>query len=283
MIAGKTLMSDDEENETKVLEADRIETLYTYDSNDFLAGRQNPVKLEMEYWQDHDIHPYFVPMLPEYYDRTPWNAGPDPIKKEKKIAKLPDASAFLPSVSFVILASILCFLDWSGTYNMSLWISKTTFESGEWWRAITALFGHADIAHLTSNAGLVIVFGFLLSGYFGNLGFPFIPMLIGVAANIATVQHYPESTRLLGASGMLYGMVGLWLTIYLFKEENVSWGQKTMRVLAVALMLLFPTQFDPKTSYLAHGYGFLFGIIAGGLFSLIPTKPLNEIETRTYH
>lgn len=245
--------------------------------NDKMLKNTDPSQLaEVPTWRVLPEDPALQKYLPLEIDYTPVFAKEDPARKRREKLHLPDHRAFIPTALFLAAALILSILQWSPDHAWSLYLSKEKLIAGDYWRLVSAIFAHADMSHYLSNAGLIAFFGWLLTGYFGRLGFPFFSFAIGIAANAATITHYPEATRLVGASGMLYGMVGLWLTLFLIKEDSYSLREKVVRTFGVFLMLLFPTQFDPNTSYLAHGYGFLFGVIAGGIFYFIPTGPLSE-------
>ncbi|HWA87992.1 MAG TPA: rhomboid family intramembrane serine protease, partial [Opitutus sp.] len=84
------------------------------------------------------------------------------------------------------------------------------FGRGEWWRAFTALFLHADIGHLVSNAlGGLLVFSALVSTIGRRRGW----LLLGLAAvagNLAAAaMHYPDEYRSLGASTAIFAALGL--------------------------------------------------------------------------
>ena len=89
-------------------------------------------------------------------------------------------------------------------------------------------------------------------------------------SHIPTIALNPPAVRLLGASGVVYAMVGMWLTFYLTIETAYSFKMRLVRVVAFILVLLFPTTFEPTTSYLAHTFGFIFGVAAAGI--ILPSK-----------
>jgi rhomboid protease GluP len=131
-------------------------------------------------------------------------------------------------------------------------------------RAFGSLFIHADIGHLSSNLVLLIPFGWLLINYFGPLAFPVIAIIGGIITNIITIYIYKNDyyqTSLVGASGMAYAIVSQWIVLYLKWDRRYSLTERIIRSIGVAMMLLIPSQFSPKTSYLAHGVGFIVGII----------------------
>jgi len=133
-------------------------------------------------------------------------------------------------------------------------------------RLLTAVFTHSDFGHLLANAPLFLIFGWLLRSFFGSFGFPIMALVFGIISNLITVYYYAPTTRLLGASGMVYGMVAFWLVLYIRFDVDRSIPVRLFRVIAFSLIVMFPTTFVKTTSYLAHSAGFATGIIAGIIF-----------------
>lgn len=173
---------------------------------------------------------------------------------------------------FMAVALFVSVIDWQGGFSQSLAISqRDVFEGGKWWQAITALFLHADIVHLLSNGWLLVLFGWILKDFGTALAFPVLALGVGVATNIATVLTMPAHHRLLGASGMVYGMVAMWIVFYLYYSE-APLRLKWMGAIAFLLIVMFPDTFNPQVSYAAHGIGFGIGLIAGGLYCALQPR-----------
>lgn len=88
--------------------------------------------------------------------------------------------------------------------------SAAVFGRGEWWRAATALFLHADVGHLVSNllAG-VFAFSAVISA-FGRARAWACLAVAAVAGNLAVAgAHYPGPYRSLGASTAIFAGLGL--------------------------------------------------------------------------
>lgn len=178
------------------------------------------------------------------------------------LSRRPSATSALPLL-FLSLLFLLCtsMLN-NNSYSDFLWVShKTIFDKHEYWRLFTALFTHADFIHLLSNIPLYFFFGLFLYEYFGFLLFPIIPLLIGIIANACTVYFYPDDVRLVGASGMVYGMASLWLILYIYHDTDHTIPRRILRSTGFALIILFPSTYNPTTSYLVHAVGFFTGII----------------------
>lgn len=167
---------------------------------------------------------------------------------------------------------------WYTDMGQILWVSRhSIFHDAEYWRLLTAIFTHGDIGHLLANLPFVVIFAWLLRAYFGFLAFPLVSLLVGVVTNLATIALYPEHVRLIGASGMLYAMVAMWIAFYYRYEVRYSFGKKLQRIIGVLLVLFFPSAYDQGTSYLSHIFGFVFGLLAA--FILIKAGPYDRRNT----
>jgi membrane associated rhomboid family serine protease len=84
------------------------------------------------------------------------------------------------------------------------------FERGEWWRAGTALFLHADAGHVVSNAMIgLIVFTAVLKTLGRAAGWLLLAAA-SLAGNLAiAAASYPAAYRSLGASTAIFAGVGL--------------------------------------------------------------------------
>ncbi len=84
------------------------------------------------------------------------------------------------------------------------------FEGGEGWRALTALFLHADLGHLVSNAlsGL-FVFAAVVTTWGRGRGWLLLAVA-SVAGNlVAAAAHYGSDYRSIGASTAVFAALGL--------------------------------------------------------------------------
>lgn len=184
-------------------------------------------------------------------------------------------------VQIFMLMLVFSIVYWSYPQGEYLWASgETVFQKNELWRLVTALFTHGDIAHLLANGWLFILFGWMLRSYFGFMAFPLLSFGAGIITNGVTVYLYHPAVRLIGASGMVHGMVAIWIVWYIFFDRERRPGQRILRATGFSLAMLVPAVVKPEVSYLAHGVGFLAGIILSLLF-LVPVKRrVEKIEER---
>ena len=115
--------------------------------------------------------------------------------------------SILPIGIWIYLSYALSSFHWKENYNSSLWVNRSVIMEGEYWRLVTSIMVHANFGHFLSNFFLLFVFGVLLHNYYGKLAFPFVSLVIGIITNFLTIYFYPIETKIVGASGMIYGMV----------------------------------------------------------------------------
>jgi rhomboid protease GluP len=205
----------------------------------------------------------------------PWEFKAKPRAILGPMDKFPALGWMLPGLIFLSLAFGVSVFSWNDRSIETATSGFDLFHNGQLFQLLTALFAHGSIEHFLSNALPLLVFSWLLAGYFGFWLFPVVPLVIGVLSNLVTVSVYAPNVRLLGASGMIYGMVALWLVLFLKFSKNVNWVVKVMRSAGFVLLLLFPTQYEPHVSYLAHASGFAVGVGAG--FVVLPFVKTNSV------
>ena len=152
--------------------------------------------------------------------------------------------------------------------------SHADLTNGQWWRWFTAIWLHADLGHLASNA----VFGFLLLGLsMGRYGTGLSLLaayLAGASANLISELIYTDKRQGLGASGMVMGALGLLAVQSFWPRQKAPLGKKYLiGGIAAGIMLFALLGLAPGTNVIAHLAGFIVGIISGALLSLAKVRP----------
>lgn len=134
-------------------------------------------------------------------------------------------------------------------------------SQGEWWRLVTAVFLHGDIAHLATNLAVgFVLLGLALGRYGTGIG-ALAALLAGVAGNVLVWLLCSPPRAGLGASGMVLGALGLvaaqWFALRAFHPRIWVTG------LAAGGMLFVLLGLSPGTDVLAHAGGFAGGLLLG--------------------
>jgi len=143
---------------------------------------------------------------------------------------------------------------------------------GEWWRLFTAMWLHADAAHLASNATFGLVLLGLAMGRFGTGIGLMAAYLAGFGGNLAVWWlSKPTGPGSLGASGMVMGALGL-LAAQSFSLKPHTPHSKRHLVTGIigGIMLFVLLGLNPETDIRAHFGGFIAGLLIGAVLTQLP-------------
>lgn len=142
------------------------------------------------------------------------------------------------------------------------------FRKHEYWRAWTTAFVHDGYKHLGTNAVYFTILSTILNNYFGNLLYPIVSLLFAGVINMIVLAFYPAHTYLVGVSGVVYFMAGMWFMLYLLIERTRKIKDRIIIALGLSLIFLAPEIFLLKenVSYLAHAVGFILGVPVAVLY-----------------
>ncbi|HST45705.1 MAG TPA: rhomboid family intramembrane serine protease [Luteimonas sp.] len=88
-------------------------------------------------------------------------------------------------------------------------------DAGRWLRLPSALFLHADWAHLLGNLVFLLIFGLPAERVMGSLRFLLLFLLGGAVANLVAVLAIAAPDRLIiGASGAVSAVIGAYLALF---------------------------------------------------------------------
>ena len=176
--------------------------------------------------------------------------------------------------SLVLVILNVCFFWLSqadGRFQAAGLMDVAAVSRGQWWRLFTAMFLHADMAHLASNAAIGFVLLGLVMGRYGTGVGALAALLAGAAGNLAVWLVCPPPREGLGASGLVLGALGL-----LAAQTAADWGGKLRPPrhlivgFAAGVMLFVLLGLSPGTDILAHTGGFVAGAALGLLLASVP-------------
>ncbi len=141
---------------------------------------------------------------------------------------------------------------------------------GEWWRPITALFLHADAAHLIGNLVFGGFFAYSVARYFGG-GLAWLAIVASAAlANLVNGMLQGADHRSIGASTAVFAALGL-LSAYLWRRGFPSAASRRERMAPVVAglgLLAFTGTGGVNTDLGAHLLGFFSGFGCGLAFAI---------------
>ncbi len=212
------------------------------------------------------------------------------------------------SLAWAALLVVFFWLDTRSDLGLAGVLDGAATSRGQWWRLFTAIWLHADLAHLAGNAVLgFVLLGLAMARYGTGTGL-FAAYLAGIGGNLAAWLLSPGSHLSLGASGMVMGALGL-LAIPLSRPRSARLGAavpnpvgsspdragtldtggprpsqtlgarprptgRAMRYVVSGVLggvLLFVLLgLSPGTDVVAHAGGFISGVLLGALMRFIP-------------
>ena len=185
------------------------------------------------------------------------------------IKKLPKATAAIVFINVAVF--VLCTFSGNLLYNkgavgLSLLTSPT-----QWYRIITSLFLHADAAHIFGNMVLLYFLGDIVEKEIKPLYFLLVYFLSGITGCVFTfINEYitGKSVIMIGASGAVFGLLGVLLALVIFKRIKKS-TMPIGRVLVVTVFTLFEGFGRADTANFAHLGGLCAGFVFGIIYCLI--------------
>ncbi|GEP19330.1 rhomboid family intramembrane serine protease [Pediococcus argentinicus] len=128
---------------------------------------------------------------------------------------------------------------------------------------ITSLFLHSGIEHITLNMVMLYFIGRILERVIGHFKFFIIYMLSGIFGNLISIQLSNPNTVSIGASGAIFGIIGIWLMLaeqYPNQPLFRGMGQQMLLFIGLGLVGSF---FGTGIDIFAH----IGGLIGGFLLS----------------
>lgn len=181
-------------------------------------------------------------------------------------------------------------LDWTGLGRAD----ASDIRGGEWWRMITALTLHADLAHLAGNVVFGAVLGVVLAQSIG-VGLAWWGFLLsGAIGNYLNAWLQDASHRSLGASTAVFGALGIQAAYEWMRRSELGyrrWRRWAPIIMGLGLLAWLGAGGvhveDPRSleglervDIGAHGLGFASGALIGLVLGRVPRRKLRWSTTR---
>jgi rhomboid protease GluP len=225
---------------------------------------------------EHDIvHEVF-----DWSLRVPQDAAPEALahlenyrleNRPQLPAPVPDQvdSGWIGLLGFFTVLWLLPSLQANGLFGWD-WLAIGRMDAGlvvagQWWRTVTALTLHADLAHLLGNSLFGAVFGLFVGRFLGS-GLGWLLIVVGGAlGNTLNAWLRPEDFRAIGASTATFAALAIgsgfvWRRGYF---RGRGWRRAFAPVFAGIALLSFTGVGGERTDVLAHFTGFAVGLVLG--------------------
>jgi rhomboid protease GluP len=154
-------------------------------------------------------------------------------------------------------------------------LNAAQVQSGQWWRAWTALTLHLDVGHLIANLGAGVWFGYLAARELGSGNSWFLIVNGAALANWMEAQLGPATHRSVGASTAVFTALGMlaaysWRTrFHLPQRWALRWAPLVAGVVLLGWLGSGGEQTDPvQIDLVAHATGFIVGVLIGAAAAL---------------
>jgi membrane associated rhomboid family serine protease len=176
--------------------------------------------------------------------------------------------SYYPAVTGIAAANTLLFLlsfippVYQVIYSFGVG-SNILVKQGELWRLLTPVFLHGNFGHFLFNTFALVLLAPALERMLGSWKFLSFYLLTGIAGNVGTLLAAGTHFVHLGASGAIYGLLGLYLYLTFYRQDLIDpqSGQFIKVMLAVGVIY---SVIMPNINFYAHLFGFLAGL-GGGL------------------
>lgn len=177
-------------------------------------------------------------------------------------------SSFKSWTAFFIMGLLWCIHGLSLHYNihenmiLKYGSSALFILQGETYRAITALFLHADAMHLAGNTAGLLIFAAPVISLAGFGVGPFMLLLSGTTGNLINAHLYKTAHLSIGASTAVMGAAGL-LAAFQITQKGRPGRLKNLIPLFAGATLVALFSHGENTDIWAHLFGFLSGLASG--------------------
>lgn len=182
--------------------------------------------------------------------------------------------------SFAVSAALGVFFLLTGPRNPAVhWFDRGSADAelilaGEFWRAVTALTLHADLAHLLSNAIACTLFLSVVCGALGAGVGSAVVLLAGAGGNLANALLHGSHHVSVGASTAVFAAVGVLGSLGVVqRRRRGTVGRRAWLPIAAAFSLLAMLGMSEHTDLWAHFFGFAVGCIVGSPVAIAFQKP----------
>jgi rhomboid protease GluP len=164
------------------------------------------------------------------------------------------------NIAFYIYTSIVGGNFVSTSNNMIILygqVNGLVLYYGWYYQLFTAMFVHANIAHLAGNMLFLLIFGLRGEEMFSLPEFLLVYFVGGLAGNILSLWLLPLNMPSVGASGAIFALFG---AVAVYARRSIS--QSILGALMYAFFLFFISS-GPGVNIFAHLGGLVAGLLIG--------------------
>lgn len=169
----------------------------------------------------------------------------------------------------LIAINLLVFLFTSNQTTITLWGANNpsaVLQGGEYYRLVTAMFLHTDIAHIAFNMIALYSVGRVIETTFGHARLLLVYSIGGLCGSIASALLNDPNTLSVGASGAVFALFGAEV-FYHFKYGQALGEALDLRVSASTIALNLLNGLRPNSGI--DNWAHAGGLVGGGLVAVV--------------
>jgi membrane associated rhomboid family serine protease len=152
--------------------------------------------------------------------------------------------------------------------------------AGEWWRAFTSMFLHANFTHILLNMWALLLFGPVLERRYGSLSFTSLYLASGLGGS-AVYYLLGRSEPAVGASGAIFGLFGA-LIVATYRQRHTPAGRAIFSQLVILLLInLSLPLIIQGVAWEAHVGGLVAGMAITAAWARLPVQGRQAAIRRT--
>ncbi len=212
----------------------------------------------------------------------------EPVKLKISLKDLlPQKSHLCTSILIYINTFIFILMLFSGvdvfnpdTYTLFRWGGNLRFSTldGQYWRLLSSVFIHSGIVHLFCNMFALLYIGTILEKTIGRTNYIFAYLISGIIASASSIFIHSNIVSV-GASGAIFGLFGVLLSLLLFKEFNIKdFSKKSLYpsvIFFVCYNILYALQ-NEGIDNAAHIGGLISGFLIGLVYYYVIKNKLHK-------
>lgn len=190
----------------------------------------------------------------------------------EKCRSLPFVSAVLVAVNIAVY--ILCSLTGRYLYDRGSLSLVSVLTKGEYGRIIWSLFLHSGINHIFNNMLILFFLGAMIEKEVGHIRYAFFFFLSGIGGNLLSLLAKwigNDSSYSIGASGAVFGLVGVLLALVLFSNRKLP-NVTPVRILLMIGLTLYSGFTGQNIDNAAHIGGILTGFLVGTAVCIVEKR-----------
>jgi rhomboid protease GluP len=182
------------------------------------------------------------------------------------VKKYPVNTSLIVILSLVYLLTIFT----GGFTGQNLYelgaMHNASVEAGEYYRLVFSMFLHGSTMHFIMNTFFgIAILGIALEKLIGSIKYAIVYFVSGLTSSLLIYFVNNHAGFTVGASGAIYGVLGVFLFIILFMKE-ILYESERQYLVGLIIINAVATFIFPNVSRLGHIGGLIAGFILGFIF-----------------